>query len=136
VLLHTIVGISIVLVVGFLFYQVYQWRRGGAVSRREKVYKFAEAILMIVVLGMIFVGDQAVMARYGMSASTLPLAPRHLRVIVEEAKICYWLACFVFAVALMIVAMLDMREVREQVLRLQIDNLKGLIGPDDEKKRG
>ncbi|HEY3297308.1 MAG TPA: hypothetical protein VGK34_01530 [Armatimonadota bacterium] len=118
--LHIIVGLGIALVIGLLIHQISGWKKGCIiVTREQRVYRVAEAALLVTVLGMIFAGDKAVLDHFG-----------------KLAVIYYWTICFGLAVALTILAMLDVRAVGMQWGREREAQFRDLLGlcDEDEKK--
>ena len=109
-LLRGILCIGILLVALFVVFEIHGWRAGRkTVTPGQKSIRIASALLMIAVLSMILAGDGWI-ARYG------PLA-----------VMAYWALCFALAVALLLLALLDFRELgrgyRELRRRMLLDQI-------------
>lgn len=116
--LHIVVGIGIAFIIAFLAYEMYSWQAGGrVVSGRQKGLRVAEAVLMVTILSMILGGDAWISRQYG------PLG-----------VMIYWLSSFVLALALAVLALVDMHEARERWTKYRRENLINLIDPREEDK--
>jgi hypothetical protein len=109
-MLRSILVIGMLLVTLFLVYEVQGWRAGRRiVTPAQKSLRIASALLMLAVLAMILAGD-AWLVRFG------PLA-----------VMAYWALCFALAVALLLLALLDFRELgrayRELRRRMLLDHI-------------
>ena len=92
-LLRPILAVGIALVIALTAYEVRAWRTGSTiVTPRQKPIRIASAVVMIVVLAMLLAGD-AWLARFG------PLAIMG-----------YWTICFALGGGLIILVLLDLRE--------------------------
>lgn len=108
--------IGIVVVIAFFIFEVKGWNTGKrAVSHRQKVIRSVSMALLITILGMTFIGDDW-LKHYLMGS------------------IVYWMTAFVFAVIIMILAMIDLHEVRKGFRAQVHDMVKNLIAPEDSKK--
>lgn len=102
---------GIVLVLIILFHQVGSWTTGAlTVSRRQKVFRILEAILLIGVMSMILVGDKSILAHYG-----------------KLVAIYYWMACFTLAIVLFVLAMLDIYYVGQHLREQTTANVKKIL---------
>ena len=109
------VGIIIVLVL--LVMEVRRWRT-GIVTRRQKVLRVASALLMIAILAMILAGDDWVAAY-----SPFAIMP-------------YWLFCFALGVALLMLILLDFKEVGLTYGEERERMFRDLSKPDEDVKNG
>jgi len=92
-MLRTVYIAGIIIVLVSLVVQIRAWRAGTRVlSKRHKGLRVSSACIMIVVMSMVLVGDRWL--------ANIPLA-----------VMAYWVLCFGLAVALVIVALLDLKEV-------------------------
>ena len=92
--LRIAMGTGILLVVFLLVREILSWRAGTRiVTSKQKALRIASAFLTIIIMAMILAGDKW-LAAYG------PLA-----------VMAYWMLCFVFAVVLVILALMDLKEV-------------------------
>ena len=110
----SIIGIAIVIV--FFILEVKGWNTGKrAVNRRQKGLRTASMLLLFAILVMMLIGDEW-------------LKPYLMGSIV------YWMTAFVFAVIIMILAMIDLHEVRKGFRAQVHDMVKDLIAPEDTRK--
>lgn len=106
-MLRTILAIGILLAIAFLAIEIRSWSAGTKIlARRQKALRVTSALLMITLMTMILVGDSW-------------LAPYNPFVTVA-----YWTVCFGLAVGLLLLALLDFKEVglgygkeRKRILR-------------------
>jgi hypothetical protein len=116
-MLRPILVVGIVLVVLLTAYEVRAWRTGRTLlTPAQKPLRIASAAVMLAVLFMLLAGD-AWLARYG------PLA-----------IMAYWMLCFLLGGGLLILLLLDVRELlrgyREVRRSVFMDTM---TGEDDER---
>ncbi|MHB1457520.1 MAG: hypothetical protein ACYC0V_11465 [Armatimonadota bacterium] len=108
--------IGIVVVIAFFIFEVKGWNTGKrAVNRRQKGLRTASMLLLLAILVMMLIGDEW-------------LKPYLMGSIV------YWMSAFLFAVIIMILAMIDLHEVRKGFRAQVHDMVKDLLAPEDSKK--
>ena len=92
--LHISMLFGILLIIIGLAIEIRRWYTGGrAVTRKQKSFRIASGILLIGILSMILAGDKW-------------LVPRGTIWIMS-----YWMLCFILAVILVTLALLDLKEV-------------------------
>lgn len=108
--------IGIVVVVIFFVFEVKGWNDGiRVVSHKQKGLRTASMLLLLAILIMLLIGDEW-------------LKPYLM------GSIIYWMSAFLFAVIIMILAMIDLHEVRKGFRSQVQDMVKDLIVPSESKK--
>ena len=83
------------MVIAVLALEVRAWRAGTrVVTRRQRALRVASAVLLVAIMAMILVGDRWLRESYGLPAA-----------------IAYWVFCFGLALSLVVLALLDLKEV-------------------------
>jgi len=101
-----------VLVIALLAFDVRAWRCGDRrISRRHKGLRIASAAVIVVILGMMFFGDR--IHRYGTTVA-----------------FSYWMACMGLVCLLLLLVLMDFREVARVWGQAQKDLNKLLAAKD------
>ncbi|MHB1000157.1 MAG: hypothetical protein ACYC27_13005 [Armatimonadota bacterium] len=105
---------GIVLVIIFLIIEIRGWAAGTKiVTHKQKGLRISSAVLLLIILAMFLVGD-----KWAMGQPFLVLI--------------YWMTCFVLAVTIVILTLLDIREVGRTFSDSQRNMVIGLIDPEDD----
>lgn len=92
--LQVLIGLGMVLVIVLLSLEIHGWVTGARlVNRKQKVLRVASAAFILIILAMILVGDR-------------PAREYH-----PLAAVGYWALCFLLAVAVVLMALADMKQV-------------------------
>ncbi|HUV04478.1 MAG TPA: hypothetical protein VMX94_05165 [Armatimonadota bacterium] len=119
-MLRIVLAIGIVLVVALLALEVRAWRRDTRrVARRQKALRVASAVLLVTIMAMVLVGDRWVKACCG------PLA-----------AMAYWALCFGLTLGLVVLALLDLKEVGLSYGRDRKKILRSIAKPREENTHG
>ena len=112
------IAVVCIVAVGVLFLtEIYRWsKKDSIVSFRQKVLRCVLAILIEALLVMIFLG---------------PVINKHKDPVSE---IIYWMFCFVIAMSVAVVALMDFKEIAKSYAALNKQMFRGLRGEDLDKK--
>ena len=114
--LRVVLAIGILLVIAVLALEVRAWHGGrSVVTRRQKALRVASAALLVTIMVMILVGDRWLRACCG------PLA-----------AMAYWTFCIGLALSLVVLALLDLRQVGLSYGRDRRRILRDIAKPREE----
>lgn len=108
---QVVLALGVLLVVAGLAIEIRAWIAGAtSLTRRQKTLRLTSAVLLIAVLVMVLVGDRGIRAYHPVAA------------------VAYWTLCLVFAASLVVLALLDLKEVAVKYGEQKKRNLKELAG--------
>ena len=114
--LRAVLGIGILLVIFLMVQEIRGWRIGTKiVTSRQKGLRIASALLTIAIMAMILAGDNW-LAVYG-----------------PFALMAYWMVCFGLAVGLLLLTLMDFKEVGLRFGEERKEIIKEIVKPDKKE---
>ena len=114
--LRILAAAGIILVAGLLIREIVGWRIGTKiVTSRQKGLRIASALLTIAIMAMILAGDNW-LAVYG-----------------PFALMAYWMVCFGLAVGLLLLTLMDFKEVGLRFGEERKEIIKEIVKPDKKE---
>ena len=117
--LRLVLAVGTALIVILLAREIRSWRAGTRrVTRKQKLLRVVSACLALVIMAMIMAGDRW-SAAYG-----------------PFAVMAYWTVCFGLAVSLVILALIDLKEVGEAYGEDRKRMLREIAKPGEKDENG
>ena len=114
--IRAILSAGILLVIFLLVREILGWRTGARiVTSRQKSLRIASAILTVAIMAMILVGDKW-LAVYG-----------------PFAVMAYWMVCFGLAVGLLLLTLMDFKEVGLRFGEERKEIIKEIVKPEKKE---